>query len=46
MVWVADDSEPRTWAPVVEDRETGEREMTVEILDEPCRPLVSAQGAA
>ncbi len=46
LVWVTGEPDPRRWAPVVEARETGEREMVVEIAEEPRRPPVRAQEAA
>jgi hypothetical protein len=44
-VWVEGESEPRTWHPAVAERESGERELTAEILDEPRRRVVGTGRA-
>jgi len=46
LVWVAGESEPRTWSPVVKDREARKHPLALEIAEEPRRPLASAQEAA
>jgi hypothetical protein len=46
LVWVGEELQPRRWAPAVDDRQTGERELAVEIAEEPRRPLVSGREAA
>lgn len=46
LVWTAGGSAPQKWAPMVGDKKTGEREMVLEIIEEPCRPLTSEKKAA
>ena len=46
LVWVGAEPEPRTWAPLVDDRRGGERKWRSRSLEEPRRPLVSGQEAA
>lgn len=46
LVWTAKESAPQKWAPMVGDKKTGEREMVVEIIEEPRRPLTSEKKAA
>jgi hypothetical protein len=45
QMWVDGDSEARTWEPAAVDSESGECKLTVEILDEPRRP-VADEGKA
>jgi hypothetical protein len=44
LVWVGEEAHLRKW--VVEDRETGARELAVKIAEEPRRPLAGAPQAA
>ena len=46
LVWVGAEPEPRRWTSLVDDMQTVESEMAVEIAEEPRRPLVSGQEAA
>jgi hypothetical protein len=46
LVWVGAEPEPHRWTSLVDDIETVESEMAVEIADEPRRPLMSGQQAA
>jgi hypothetical protein len=46
LAWVTGEPDPRRWAPVTDEGKTGEREMAVEILEEPRRPSMNAQEAA
>ncbi len=46
LVWIARESAPHKWAPTVGDKKAGEREMVVEIIEEPRRPLTSEKKAA
>jgi len=46
LVWVGGEAEPHRWSPAAEDRETGERQMAIEIAEEPRRALASGQEAA
>jgi hypothetical protein len=39
LAWVVGDAEPSRWTPRVADKATGERELTVELSDEPIRAL-------
>jgi hypothetical protein len=39
LAWVLGDAEPSRWTPRVADKATGERELTVELSDEPIRAL-------
>ena len=45
ILWVTTEAAPRKWTPTIGDQETGERELTLEILDEPQRPLTSESDA-
>jgi hypothetical protein len=46
LVWVTGETSPRRWAPTISAKETGERELTVEIVEEPRRSLASERKAA
>jgi hypothetical protein len=46
QVWVGAERDPRTWEPTVVDSERGERRLTVDIADEPRRPMPGAMRAA
>jgi hypothetical protein len=46
LVWTVRESAPQKWAPMVGDKETGERPLTVEIIEEPRRPRAAAELAA
>jgi hypothetical protein len=46
LVWITGEPAPRSWAPTVGDKEIGERELTIEVVDEPRRPLASDTEAA
>lgn len=46
LVWTARETAPQKWAPKVGDKKTGEREMAVEITEEPRRPLTREEKAA
>jgi hypothetical protein len=46
LVWIVGQTAPHKWAPMVGDKKAGEREMVVEITEEPRRPLTSERETA
>jgi hypothetical protein len=46
LVWIAGESAPHKWVPMVGDKKAGEREMVVEITEESRRPLTREREAA
>jgi hypothetical protein len=46
MVWVTGETTPRKWTPTTTDKDAGERQLTLEIADEPQRPLTNEAEAA
>jgi TraM recognition site of TraD and TraG len=46
MVWITGEAAPRKWTPTTTDKGTGDRELTLEIVDEARRPLANEAEAA
>ncbi len=46
MVWITGDTAPRKWTPTTTHKDKGERELTLEIADEPQRPHADEAQAA